>query len=396
MLVFALYMMFTPSISLAGKTELSPAAQIGKILFFDTSLSGSGKMACSTCHDPNFAYGPPNSLAVQLGGKKLDLPGTRAVPSLRYKDNTPPYADLMDNPDGISAPGPGGGFTWDGRAATLADQAGIPLLASNEMANKSKKDVVNTIRLSSYSELFRKTFGNDIFNSTDIAFEKASYALQAFQLEDPSFHPYSSKYDLYSSNKIGGDLTDAEKRGMFVFNNPKKGNCFSCHYNGAGLNGSVALFTDFSYSAIGVPRNTKDIPSNRNLKADHAHYDLGICDRSDHPMPENAQYCGMFKTPTLRNVATRQVFFHNGQIKSLREAILFYNTRDTNPERWYPTVNGVVQKFDDLPLQYRENIDKQMPLDGRAAGSVPPLTDQEVDDLIAFLNTLTDDYKPQK
>jgi cytochrome c peroxidase len=57
-----------------------------------------------------------------------------------YKEYTTPYADLADNPDGVSGTGPGGGFTWDGRAATLADQARIPLLASNEMANASEAD----------------------------------------------------------------------------------------------------------------------------------------------------------------------------------------------------------------------------------------------------------------
>jgi len=102
----------------------------------------------------------------------------------------------------------------------------------------------------------------------------------------------------------------------------------------------------------------------------------------------------MFKTPTLRNVATRKVFFHNGQIKSLADALNFYNTRDTNPELWYPTINGNVQKFNDLPITYRGNIDPQMPLDGRAAGSQPPMTAQDLSDLAAFLNTLTDGYKP--
>jgi cytochrome c peroxidase len=101
----------------------------------------------------------------------------------------------------------------------------------------------------------------------------------------------------------------------------------------------------------------------------------------------------MFKTPTLRNVATRKVFFHNGQIKSLREAVRFYNTRDTNPELWYPSVNGVVQKFNDLPEQFQANIDRQAPLIGQSAGSTPVLTEQEIDDLVAFLNTLTDDYE---
>jgi len=192
-----------------------------------------------------------------------------------------------------------------------------------------------------------------------------------------------------AGNKIGGTLTPAERRGLIVFSDPKKGNCFACHYNGAGLRGSVAMFTDYSYEAIGVPRN-RAISANRNPK----YYDLGICSRPDHPTSANQQYCGMFKTPTLRNVATRKVFFHNGRIKSLKDAIRFYNTRDTNPELWYPSARGAVQKYDDLPARFRSNLDKQMPLDGRTRGSPPPMTEQDMDDLEAFLNTLTDDYRP--
>ena len=368
---------------------LSAVAQVGQKMFFDKSLSGSGKLACSSCHDPDHAYAPANDLAVQVGGKSLQQFGTRAVPSLRYKEYMPPYADLLDNPDGISPPGPGGGFTQDGRAATIAEQAKIPLLAANEMANKDGADVVAKIGKSAYAESFRQAFGAGIFADPNAAFQKAGEALQAFQMEDYSFHPYSSKYDLYAGNKIGGNLTEAERRGFAVFSNPNKGNCFACHYSGAGLNGSVAMFTDYSYEAIGVPRNSA-ISANRNPK----HYDLGICDRPDHPAAASQRFCGMFKTPTLRNVATRKVFFHNGQIKSLREALEFYNTRDTSPERWYPQVKGVVQKFDDLPPQFRANLDKQGPLDGRAAGSSPPMSTQDIDDLIAFLNTLTDDYTP--
>src|SRR5262249_5628661 len=184
------------------------------------------------------------------------------------------------------------------------------------------------------------------------AFQRALASLEAYQVEDPSFHLYNSKYDLYASNKIGGTFTPAEQRGFAVYNDPKKGNCFACHYNGAGLNGSVRLFTDYTYAAIGVPRNL-DIPANR----DSAYYDLGLCGRLDHPLPDSAKYCGMFKTPTLRNVAVRNVFFHNGAMKSLRDAVRFYNTRDTNPELWYPVVDGVAEKFNDLPSQYRGNID---------------------------------------
>jgi cytochrome c peroxidase len=365
--------------------QLSLSAQVGEKIFFDRSLSASGQLACATCHDPAYAYASPSGLAVELGGPALSLPGTRAVPSLRYKDYTPPYADIADNPDGISAPGPGGGFTWDGRAATLADQARIPLLAPNEMANASEADVVNKLRNSAYADLFRAAFGTNVFDSTSLAFQSALDALEAYQLEDDDFHPYTSKFDLYAGNKIGGDLTPSEMRGARVFADPNKGNCFACHFAGPGVNGSSDLFTDFTYAALGVPRNP-EIPSN----SDPRYFDLGICSRPDHPLPDSAQYCGMFKTPTLRNVASRKVFFHNGKMKSLREVLRFYNTRDTAPELWYPVVDGVVQKFDDLPPQYRGNIDTQAPLDGRPTGSTPPMTEQDLDDLEAFLDTLTD------
>ena len=400
---------------------LSQAAQAGKQIFFDQTLSASGKMACATCHDPNHAYGPPNNLAVQLGGPGLDQSGNRAVPSLMYKEYTPGYSDLLDNPDGISAPGPGGGFTWDGRVDTLAQQASIPLLSPFEMANDSAADVVAKLQASAYSAAFQQAFGGDggsVFGDVNAAFADALAALQAFQLEDSSLHPFSSKFDLYDGNKIGGTLTPAEVRGFKIYADPNTGNCASCHYQGAGLNGSIALFTDFSYEAISVPRNTA-IPVN---SSGTSYYDMGVCGpvRTDHlPSRPGApdSFCGMFKTPTMRNVATRSVFFHNGIFHSLEHTIRWYNTRDTNPELWYPTVGGTpkavndlgfptyglittqyvggtVQKFDDLPSIYVANIDPQLPLDGRPAGSTPPMTDQNIADLICFLNTLTDGYVP--
>jgi len=408
----------TPAAS-AGTPSLSLAAQVGKKLFFDQTLSGSGKMSCASCHDPNFAYGPPNNLAAQLGGPNLTDSGTRAAPSLRYQEYTPAYADLLDNPDGISAPGPGGGYTWDGRADTLAQQAAIPLLDPNEMANTSSAVVVAKVQAASYVPLFLQAFGSNAFADTATAFNDVTSALQAFQREDVSFHPFSSKFDLYAGNKIGGTLSAAETRGLKVFSDPNTGNCASCHYQGAGLNGSSALFTDFSYEAIGAPRNAA-IPANNDPRYD----DMGLCGplRKDHqPAAPGAanRFCGMFKTPTLRNVATRKTFFHNGVMTSLEQVIRFYNTRDTNPEIWYPTLGGIakkkndknfptyglikrqytggmVQKYNDLPAAYRANIDLQMPLDGRALGSLPPMSEQNVADLTCFLATLTDGYKPPK
>jgi cytochrome c peroxidase len=367
---------------------LSAAARVGEKMFFDKALSASGQLACASCHDPAHAHAAPNGFAIQLGGKHMNRMGTRAVPSLNYTEATPPYADLLDNPDGISTPGPGGGFTQDGRAPTLAEQARIPLLSQDEMANDKPAQVVDKLRTADYADLFRSAFGPDVFKDDKAAFFAALQALQAYQLEDVSFHSYDSKYDLYAGNKIGGDLTAQEMRGFAVYSDPNKGNCFACHYNGAGLNGSVRLFTDFTYAAIGVPRNMA-IPANRDAR----YFDLGICDRADHKKRADKPLCGMFKTPTLRNVATRKAFFHNGQLKTLRDVIRFYNTRDTQPELWYPTKNGKVQKYDDLPPQYRANLDKQAPLDGKKAGAAGAMSEQDMQDLEAFLNTLTDHYQ---
>jgi cytochrome c peroxidase len=397
----------------ASASKLSLAAQVGQKMFFDKNLSGPGAMSCATCHDPGHAHAPANDLSVQLGGPHLDQAGLRAVPSLRYKDITPPYADLLDNPDGISVPGPGGGFTWDGRADTLAAQARIPLLDPIEMANASSADVVKKLQAADYAPLITQAFGAKVFDDSDAAFANALQALQAYQLEDQSFHPYSSKFDLYAGNKIGGTLTPAETRGLKVFTNPATGNCASCHYQGAGLNGSSALFTDFSYEAISVPRNAA-IPANN----DPLYFDMGVCGplRTDHkPAAPNAanSFCGMFKAPTIRNVATRTAFFHNGVMHSLEQVIRFYNTRDTQPELWYPTTGGQakakkdadfptyglvttqytggkVQKYNDLPAAYVPNIDTQLPMDGRAAGAAPPMSEQDIADLICFLNILSD------
>jgi cytochrome c peroxidase len=100
----------------------------------------------------------------------------------------------------------------------------------------------------------------------------------------------------------------------------------------------------------------------------------------------------MFKTPTLRNVATRTVFFHNGRFHRLEDVLHFYAERDTRPSKWYPTVAGTLDEFDDLPPRYRDNIDRtDGPMDRPYAGK-PALDAAEIDDLIAFLKTLNDGY----
>ena len=380
---------------------LSPQAQAGQKLFFDTNLSASKRMSCASCHDPNNHYAPSNAQPVQLGGPNLTTPGFRAVPSLTYKDLIPAYSDDATNPDNVSTNAPGGGLTWDGRANSLAEQVSIPLLSSFEMANTSQAAVVQVVQNASYAALFKQAFGADVFNNPAAAFTDVGLALQQYQLEDPSFHPYSSKYDyaflVELSNGKPVSLTAAELRGYNVYLQPDKGNCFACHYNGPMVGGGGALFTDFTFEALGAPRNT-NIPANAVRPGlPVTYYDLGLCTAQNptapHVLPSSAQYCGLFKTPTLRNTGTRQSFFHNGVFHSLTDVINFYNTRDTNPSAWYPTVKGVVQKFNDMPAAYQADLDSvDVPFEGLPVGGTPHMSAQEAADLQCFIETLTDGY----
>lgn len=374
----------------AKPPTLSPAAELGKNIFFDRTLSGSGKMACSTCHDPRYAYGPPNGLAVQLGGPERKTPGYRAVPSLRYVlDRVPLWTHVQEtNPiEQLTEPEevPAGGYTWDGRYNSLHAQAMFPFFAPAEMDNTNANVLAGKLSHAAYAGEFRAVFGKDIFDHPELAVERATEALQQFELQDRSFHPWNSKFDKWLDGKA--KLTPQELRGKQLFDDPNGGNCSSCHLDEMGANGQHPLFTDFQFEALGVPRNP-EIPWNNNPH----YYDLGLCGpfRKDAASRKLAN-CGLFRTPTLRNAAIRQVFFHNGRFHSLREALRFYVQRDTNPGKWYPTkADGTVEKFNDLPPQYRKNVDTvDAPLD-RKLGQKPVWNEQDIDDVIAFLRTLVD------
>jgi len=179
-------------------------------------------------------------------------------------------------------------------------------------------------------------------------------------------------------------------RGLALFNRPDKGNCQACHPSARGADGAPPLFTDYTYDNLGLPRNA-EIPANE----DPAYFDLGLCGPLRTDLEARRDLCGAFKVPTLRNVATRQVFFHNGAFKSLLDALRFYVRRDTNPEQFYPLdADGVVDKFDDLPAELHRNVNTEEVPYERHPGQAPRLDDVEIDDVVAFLGTLTDGYDP--
>lgn len=397
---------------------LSAMARLGRRIFYDASLSSSGRLSCASCHSPQHAYGPPNDGPVMLGGPDLTRQGARAVPSLAYLERQPGFSIGRDDPTSearetislvqmaTAAKGttrvektatqtaqaagnmvPQGGLFWDGRADTLQDQAAFPLLAPNEMDGGSIERVAGRLRQASYARQFVVLFGPGIFGNAKLLVSEAMFAVARYQIEESSFHPYTSKFDDWLEGRAR--LNPAELRGYRLFNDPKAANCAGCHVDQPSRDGVPPLFTDHEYEALAVPRNLA-LADNRNP----AYFDLGICGPYRKDMADQTQYCGMFLTPTLRNVATRHAFFHNGVFHTLQAVLDFYDFRDTRPDKVYPRgADGVVQTYNDIPEKYRANVDVADPPFNRHRGDKPPMTAQDEADIIAFLKTLTDGYR---
>jgi len=247
-----------------------------------------------------------------------------------------------------------GGHFWDGRADTLALQALGPLLNPLEMNNHSRQAVVAKVAASRYASLFQQQFGANAFADTDAAFTDIGTAIAAF--EQAALQPFSAKYDAVLRGRAR--FTPAEARGMALFRDPQRANCAGCHLmNPASSNPQDSLFSEFTYYATGIPRNPA-IPRN----ADSRFYDLGLCgpERTAPTLPADvapgvtiANFCGKFRMPTLRNVAERPAYMHNGYFKDLREVVRFYATRASDPQRWY----GGSPLPDDLPATYQCNLE---------------------------------------
>ena len=173
---------------------------------------------------------------------------------------------------------------------------------------------------------------------------------------------------------------------MALFVDAAKGNCAACHLmNPDSTKPEDSLFSEFTYYATGIPRNAA-IPKN----ADPSFYDLGLCgpERTAPMLPANVlpgvtieNFCGKFRMPTLRNVAERPAFMHNGFFRDLRDVVCFYANRKVN------------STSNDLPAPYQANLEKVKAPFNRPATSGPALTEPEINDIVAFLHTLSDGYR---
>lgn len=343
-------------------SKLSKKEELGKSLFFDTSLSSPEGMSCSTCHVPGTGFVDPNkNLPVSQGIHPTRF-GNRNTPTAAYASFVPAFH--FDANESLYV----GGLFLDGRANNgLVDQAKGPFLNPLEMAMPHGVAVAQKVEQASYATLFKEVYGEDAFDDLNASYDKIADAIAAFESTE-LFHPFNSKYDDFL--KGDANLTEQELRGLTIFKD--KGECAECHIADISEDGTHPLFTDFTYDNLGVPANPA-IPFydlNATFNPDGVDFiDLGLGGVLN-DVAEN----GKFRVPTLRNIAITGPYMHNGVFGTLREVVEFYNTRDT---RHWPAP------------EVAENVNAD------ELGDLN-LTEQEVDDLVSFMETLTDNYKAEK
>jgi cytochrome c peroxidase len=273
-----------------------------------------------------------------------------------------------------------GGMFWDGRATgetlgdPLAEQALGPFLNDLEQNSPKAKLVVIRVAKSDYADLFEEVWGPgslDFVKDVEGTYERIGRSIAAYE-KSSEVNPFTSKYDYYLAGQA--ELTTEEADGLALFNDPAKGNCAACHPS----EGAAALFTDFTYDNLGVPKN----PDNpfysmpRKWNPDGGSWvDPGLGG-----FLEDEAEKGKHKVPTLRNVDKRpdpgfvKAYGHNGFFKSLEEIVHFYNTRDKPGENWPDP-------------EVAENVNTE------ELGNLE-LTPEEEAKIVAFLKTLSDGYSP--
>jgi cytochrome c peroxidase len=362
---------------------LTAREKLGQSIFLDTNLSNPPGTSCASCHDPERAFSGNNgSVTGVAGGSRPGHFGRRNTPSVMYLKFVPPFHFALEDDDDVEE-SPFGGLSWSGRADTVAEFARLPLLDADEMNNKSEAEIAAKLRAAPYAADLARDFPGAL-ESAASAMKALGEALQAF-LTSETMSPFTSKFDDFLRGKV--QLSPLEMRGMQAFESRQKGACNHCHlmYDHATRPDS-SLFTTYSYDAVGVPRN-RAIAAN----ADPERYDLGLCERTQKKVPSSdTKWCGSFRIPSLRNVAVRQRFMHNGAFSKLRDVVAFYATRSTKPDRWYPH-GGKQGAFDDLPDRYKGNVNTLTLPYNRHEGDPPAMDDADIDAIVAFLETLTDE-----
>ena len=358
-----------------GSPTAVELVRLGKVIFFDPNLSKPVGQSCASCHDPAAGFADPDpNLPVSTGAIPSRV-GNRNAQTISYAMFSPPlHFDPTMRP-GIMEGMYKGGLFWDGRADTLEIQARQPFLNVLEMHNPNTRTVVLSVRSAEYAGFFGQVFGPEVLASplspagVDAAFDCVAQALATY-MRSPEVSPFTSKYDSWKAGNAV--LSEEELSGYQLFTG--KALCFRCH--------AEPIFTNFGHQNLGTPRNPDNpfyqLPP--PLNPDGMNYiDRGLGDLLRGRGEEQAaREDGKFKIPSLRNCAVTPPYVHNGVHETLHDVVRFNNTRDEPWASW---------PAPEVPA----NVHRHMPPMAGTFGRLG-LTDSEVDDIVAFLQTLTDGY----
>lgn len=404
------------SAAIATAGGLTDKEQLGKDIFFDQDLSIKENQACAACHAPQVGWTGPDSKINAHGavyeGSIAGRFGNRKPPSSGYATQSPIFHAQGDQKDPVFI----GGNFWDGRATgeklgnPAADQAQGPFLNPAEQALRDSACVVYKVATSKYYKTYKLVWGtidikwpdkmkqmcavegpalplsDDDRRKSDTAYDNIALSIAAYEAS-PEVNQFTSKYDYYLKGMA--TLTDQEIEGLNIFQDKKRGKCNNCHIS----NGKLPLFTDFTYDNLGIPQNPEN-PA--GVAPDFVDLGLGGFLRTRMEWVQYAEINdGKHKVPTLRNVDKRpyanfvKAYGHNGYFKSLKSIVHFYNTRDvllTCPDPLTTEKEAIKNNCWPAP-EVSENVNKV------ELGNLK-LTDKEEDDIVAFLKTLSDGYKP--
>ena len=335
-----------PKTPIPGDNPQTPEKiALGDKLFHDTRFSIDGTVSCATCHNDKKAF-TDSPLRVSEGHHKLT--GTRNAPTVA---NAAFFTSMF----------------WDGRSPSLEDQAQHPMVNPVEMGLPDHQPVLKIVREDpAYVEAFKKVFGK---TGSDVTMEEVKKAIASFERTIVSG---DSPFDKFY---FGGDrsaMSDQAKRGFEVF--VGQGRCVSCHV----IEQTQAIFTDNKFHNIGVGINKiqADVPrlASEFLKAKAAGANVDKAVLADPKVSDLGRFAvtnafdeiGGFKTSTLRNIALTAPYMHDGSLKTLKDVVKHYNEGGKSPgdmTQVNPYLSGGIR-----PLN---------------------LTDQQIDDLVAFMEALT-------
>jgi cytochrome c peroxidase len=417
---------------------------LGKLELFDRSLSVLKNEACSTCHMPGAGYTGASQI---LNETTVSYPGSVMGRFSGRKPQSYSYATLAPvlHYNATQQDFYGGNF-WDMRAtgsrlqSPSAEQAQGPPTNPVEMGLPDTACVAYRVTKGKYEPLFVQVWGSTIesiqwpanaekvcstpagaggvgpqlsLSSEDrtranTVYDQFALSIAAYEGSN-TVNAFTSKFDAYLAGNAS--LSSQEMHGYQLFNG--QGKCNTCHLSGnaSGATGGAAadvapLFTDFTSSNLGLPKNTS-IPYYYENKPDQYGYvanpmgtafvDLGVgaflSGAQGSPVPDSEwmqlapKFDGKMQVPTLRNVDQRpypgfvKSYMHNGYLKNLKEVVHFYNTRDTMCSA--PNDPNVKKTCWPGP-EVSSNEDTTVGALG--------LSDQDEDDVVAFLQTLTDGY----